>query len=192
MTDAAERPLINRIASPLLDAKSGDVWLFSRQGFFNKVIQIKTWSRFSHVEVADVTPDMDVRTIASRNGDGCGIYEPDLNGLALVLRPTVPFDRVPALLWWESEAVGQPYDIGGLFGFFYPRKLSKAPRKSMFCSTAATRYLRRGGFDPFPENDADQISPRDFSICPLIAIVWRNDDEWQRWHKAQDIKGDLS
>lgn len=154
----------------------GDVLLFNRSSTFNWIIRVKTWSRFSHVEV--VTGP--TRTFASRNGEGVGFYNVDERGLALVLRPTVPFDVDAAIKWArDTNVVGQGYDWLGLLNFTYARLASRENNK-MFCSEAATRFLRRGGLDPFPYNDADTISPRDFSVCPLFVPVWRSADELKR------------
>jgi len=151
----------------------GDVLLFSRKGFFNLLIRGKTWSRFSHVEVA-VGP---ARVFASRNGDGVGFYKPDLSGLAMVLRPSMPVDVEKAIQWArDSNVVGQPYDWVGLLNFMNARRVGRENGR-MFCSEAAVRFLRRGGFDPFPRADADTISPRDFHVCPWLDTVWMSPEE---------------
>lgn len=154
----------------------GDVLLFNRSGTFNWIIRVKTWSRFSHVEVATGSK----RVFASRNGEGVGFYGTDLRGLAVVLRPTVPFDVTAAERWAKQQrVVGQGYDWLGLLNFTYARVASRENNK-MFCSEAATRFLRNGGLDPFPDADADTISPRDFSICPLFVPVWKSAEEHRR------------
>jgi len=164
--------------SPKLEP--GDVLVFNRSGAFNWIIRVKTWSRFSHVEVAI----NDAEVFASRNGDGVGVYRVQPDGLAMVLRPTVPFDVDAALKWARfSNVLGQGYDLLGLLNFTYARLASRENGK-MFCSEAATRFLRQGGLDPFPRIDADTISPRDFTICPLFIPIWRSEDEMKRHREA--------
>lgn len=171
----------NIIPSPINGAESGDVWLFSRKGLFNRIIQIKTWSRVSHTEVVDIDERCRLRMVASRNGVGCGIYEPDLNGIAMVLRPQLPFSRNRAMAWFVANQIDeQGYDFLGLSAFFYA-KARGAGNKAQFCSELVARYLRAGGFDPCRETDADTIAPRDFLICPLLRPVWRSEEEWNRW-----------
>lgn len=170
------------IASPLGEARPGDVLLFSRQeSWYGRAIAIKTWSRFTHVEVAVVRDRLGVFTYTSRNGEGVNLYAPELGGLALVLRPAVPFDQARALTWSRST-IGQGYDYVGLLAFFLARYQGRENGR-MFCSEACTRYLRAGGADLFPAADADTIAPRDFSINPYLRVVWRSADEWARYHQ---------
>jgi hypothetical protein len=169
------------IASPL-DAQAGDVLLFNRNGAYNKLIQLKTWSRFTHCEVAIRTPADTLSTFTSRNGLGVDIYAPDVSGLALILRPTAALQQ-PNALAWARTVIGQPYDYVGLLAFWFA-KYQGRENGAMFCSEACTRYLRAGGVDLFPGADADAIAPRDFSIIGLD-VIWRSADEWQRWTDAR-------
>lgn len=154
----------------------GDVLLYARQSWFNWLIRIKTWSRFTHVEVAVSTEHV----FASRNGQGVAFYRPDLSGLAVVLRPTEPLNVAQAALWGKT-VIGQGYDWLGLINFTYARVVGKQNGR-MFCSEAVTRFLRAGGLDLFPRNDADTISPRDFSVCPWLEPVWLSDNEAKLTH----------
>lgn len=154
----------------------GDVLLFNRKGFFNRIINVKTWSRFSHVEIA-LGP---ARVFASRNGQGVGFYPSDLSGLALVLRPTIQVDVEKGIAWArDTNIVGQPYDWWGLLNFTSARRVGRENGR-MFCSEAATRFLRKCGFDPFPRVDADEVAPRDFHACPLFLPTWMSPDELKR------------
>jgi hypothetical protein len=148
----------------------GDVLLFERNTFYNRLIQIKTWSRFTHVEIVCVYPNAATRTVASRNGEGVGFYAPNLKGLAVVLRPRTAFDQDAAMKWFLTVQ-GQGYDWLGLMNFAYARLVGPDNNKQ-FCSEFAARYMRRGGVPVFGVTDADTISPRDFSICDLLEVVW--------------------
>lgn len=171
----------NLISNPLTDARPGDVFLFNRNGVYNKLIRFKTWSRFTHCEVAVVVGGR-VMTFTSRNGVGVNFYLPDFKGLALVLRPTCHFDQFAAIAWGQT-VVGQPYDLTGLLAFWFA-KYQGRDNGAQFCSEACTRYLRAGGAELFPAADADAIAPRDFSINPFLDVVWRSSDEWDRWLTA--------
>lgn len=156
-----------------LDLQPGDVLLFNRRSFFNWLIRIKTWSPYTHVEVVAGPHQF----FAARNGQGVGIYAPDLQGLALVLRPSAAFDVVAATKWaYADRVLGQGYDWLGLLNFTYARVVGQDNRK-MFCSEAAVRFLRAGGVDPFPGQDADTLSPRDFTLCQNLSVVWRPEYE---------------
>jgi hypothetical protein len=107
----------------------GDLLLYSRSGFFNRLISIKTWSRFTHVEVAiPVLPDSPNLVAAARNGEGCGIYAYAPQGLALVLRPLpqYPFSIALAMHWFRQFRIQeQGYDWLGLLNFTYARLASR-------------------------------------------------------------------
>ena len=178
-----------------LGFRPGDVLLYNRNSFFNWVIRIKTWSRFSHVEVACPYLEAPSLVAAARNGDGCGLYTFDPHKLAMVLRPVCtipPFERTKALGWYHANQIGeQPYDWQALLNFTYFRYVSRENGK-MFCSEFATRFLRQGGIDLFPEHDADTIAPRDFRMNQLLSPVWRSQDEWARYHEQRAYTGKVA
>jgi len=146
--------------------RPGDLLLFNRNGFFNKVIRIKTWSHISHVEVFGHRVNGDSTVYASRNGEGCGYYYMDTDGLAQIIRPTGKFSIKAAEDWFNREQIWtQGYDYFGLLNFMYARVVGKRNGR-MFCSEFAARFLRAGGLDVFGDMDADTISPRDYLILP--------------------------
>lgn len=170
------------IASPILEAKPGDVWLYSRTDVVSRLIAMKTWSRYTHVEIAFVNrrKDSGLELFTSRITDGVEFYPPDLSGLALVLRSRRPFNQVAATTWANS-VVGQPYDLLGLSAFWFAELQGKENGRQ-FCSEACARVLRRGWIDLFPGADCDAIAPSYYSHNPRIHVVWRSTDEWRRWH----------
>jgi hypothetical protein len=150
----------------------GDVLLYARQGIYNRLIQIKTWSRVSHVEIVSF-PSVNgyaPLVVASRNGIGVGQYQFDRAGLYCVLRPIAPFDHWAAMDWFWEHANGQGYDWLGLLAFF-SAKLQGRENGRMFCSELATRFLRAGGVDPFNGYDADGISPGEFLKSPAFRRI---------------------
>jgi hypothetical protein len=152
-------------------SRPGDVLLFSRQSIFNRLIAWKTWSRYTHVEVVSRWYPTQVYVAASRNGKGCDVYPADFRGLSLILRPGRPFNPIRANNWWDRVAVGQGYDWLGLLNFWAAK--TRGNNGKMFCSEAATRYLRAGGFDPFNGDDADRIAPSDFAKNSGFVVMWR-------------------
>jgi hypothetical protein len=155
----------------MIPVRPGDVVLFSRQGFYNRLIQAKTWSRVSHVEVVAQPGTPGTRTalpmtVASRNGRGVGYYPFDDEGLHCVLRPVALFDQDAAWRWFLTVN-GQGYDWVGLVAFLSAKWQGKENGRQ-FCSEFATRYLRAGGIDPFNGYDADGISPGEFLKSPVF------------------------
>ena len=164
----------------------GDVLLFNRKSIYNWVINVKTWSRISHVEVVETANHGHVTIAASRNGKGVKRFEPDWRGLALVLRPVPTLLGLDVARAWFETVRGQKYDWLGLLNFAYARAVGKDNGK-MFCSEFATRFMRRAGLPLFPEQDADTIAPRDFLLTSQLYPVWRSTDEWQRfWQFRRD------
>lgn len=147
--------------------RPGDVLLYSGTGLFSALIRIKTWSRFSHVEVYDCVG----HAVASRDGIGVGLYPFRHRDLAMVLRPREPFALEGARAWFRSVN-GQGYDWLGLTCFFIARWQGRDNCR-MFCSEFACRYLRAGGLEPFHQDyDADAVSPGMFAASPAFDRIW--------------------
>lgn len=149
--------------------RPGDVLLYSGDSLFGLLIQIKTWSRYSHCEVYDG----DGKTVASRDGLGVARYPLRTDGLRVILRPLGKFDVDRARLWFETVN-GQPYDWLGLLAFTSAKRQGKENWK-MFCSEFATRYLRAGGIEPFNGYDADGIAPGEFMKSSTLIVVWKSE-----------------
>lgn len=152
----------------------GDVLLYGRTPFrksclgwfFGAVINVKTWSRFSHVEIYDGEGE----SLASRDGEGVGCYPLRTAQLRCVRRPGPYFD-VDAVRWWFDRVDGQKYDWLGLLCFTLAAKRG-SPDK-MFCSEFVTRALREGRVRPFnPALDADKVAPAQLWQTPALETVW--------------------
>lgn len=145
----------------------GDVLLYSGRGFFSRLIQIKTWSRYSHCEIYDGNG----LSVASRDGIGVGRYPLRLDGLRVILRPLARFDTARARLWFDTVN-GQPYDWFGLLCFMNAKRQGKENWKQ-FCSEFAVRYLRAGGIEPFTRTtDADSIAPGELAKSSVFVTTW--------------------
>lgn len=145
----------------------GDLLLYARRGFWARAIQIKTWSRISHVECCVSATDV----VASRDGRGVARYALTRDGLDAILRPRAPFDLDAALRWFATVD-GQGYDWLGLLAFFWARWQGRDNQR-MFCSELATRWYRAGGVEPFtPETDADAVAPGEFLKSGAFRRVW--------------------
>ncbi|MEZ5421122.1 MAG: hypothetical protein R2708_27810 [Vicinamibacterales bacterium] len=155
----------------------GDCLLYGGRGFFNRVIQVKTWSRYSHVEIYDG----DGWSLASRNGIGVARYPVRTDDLLTVLRLRTPFEMAGIRAYFR-ESDGQGYDWWGLLAFTSARWQGRDNGKQ-FCSEAAARAYRRGigaacahpsaqqghasalaalGLDPWNGYDADGLAPGEF------------------------------
>lgn len=148
--------------------KVGDVLLYSGKGLFSRLIQIKTWSRYSHCEVYDGNG----LSVASRDGLGVGRYQLRLDGLRVILRPLGKFDADAARAWFDTVN-GQPYDWFGLLAFTSAKRQGKENWK-MFCSEFAVRYLRKGGCDPCNDYDADGVAPGELIKSSNLLVVWKS------------------
>lgn len=146
--------------------RPGDVLLYSGQGVFSSLIRVKTWSRVSHCEGFYHQS----LTVASRDGQGVGVYPYTHRNLVAVLRPVVRPDIQAAMDWFDTVH-GQPYDWFGLLSFTLARFQGKDNGK-MFCSEFLTRWLRRAGVECFPNRDADAVPPDAFLWTPRLELLW--------------------
>lgn len=149
-----------------LALQPGDVLLYAGKTVFSKLIKIKTWSKFSHVEVYVDNGE----SVASRDGIGVGLYEIRTDDLRAILRPREEFRILDALKWFATVD-GQKYDWTGLLAFTWAKWQGRENNKQ-FCSEFATRFLRAGGVDPFNGYDADGIAPGEFPKSPAFDILW--------------------
>jgi len=149
----------------MIKLQPGDCLLYGGCGLISTAIKIKTWSPVSHVEIF-VGVD---RVVAARSG-GSHFYPFDPKNLKEVWRPKEDVDTLASMRWFVKEAEGQRYDIWGLFRFF---TLGKQSKDKQFCSELATRFYRRGGFEPFNKlTDADLVSPGMFRTSAKMERVW--------------------
>lgn len=146
--------------------RAGDVLLYDSGGIVGWAIKVKTWHQIVHCE-GYVGGG---RSVASRgpqdgHGGGVGIADLRLDGLVRIMRPRAPFDLAAAMRWFETVD-GQGYDYLGLFRFYGLGWSSKA---AQICSAFLTRWLRRGGIEPFSASeDAHNIAPFQFAITPAL------------------------
>lgn len=145
--------------------KPGDCLLYGRTPirvsvlgwFFGLVINIKTWSAYSHVEIYAGNG----MSFASRDGVGVGLYPFRPEQLLRRRRPKVGYCHEKAVAWFSSVE-GQRYDWKGLLCFTLA--VAQGARDRMFCSEFATRFYRAGDLAVFsPETDADKVAPAQFA-----------------------------
>lgn len=148
----------------------GDSILYRPSNLIGVIIAIKTWGWISHIEGY------------TGNGQSVGARASGVNLWPLrndkyvryVLRPKVPFDLAKAMDWFNREAKGDKYSVGGLFGFYDP-DLRPGPRnpKAEFCSQLVDMWYDAGGFLPFnPRYPANKISPVQFLQSPVFTQVF--------------------
>lgn len=166
----------------------GDALLYGGDGLFSRLIRVKTWSRFAHVEIYDGAG----YSWASRNGVGVDRYEVRHDGLLAVLRlrshlaPGVPmpFD-LEAARTWAASVRGQSYDWIGLLSFAVAEWQGRE-NQAQFCSEFGARWIRHGiggavgvpggdrvelarrGLDPWRGKPADALAPSAFDHSPFF------------------------
>lgn len=171
----------------------GDVLLYSPRGCLSRLVEWKTWSAYSHVEVwlgrgviGRYLLDLDwtshtcaqpsysmpgAEVLASRPGIGVNFYPFDLSGLTLIRRSRDPLDMDAMLRWVTNRhVIGQRYDWWGLLRFF---NVGRGRMDRQFCSELAARLLRRGGVQLFNNVDADQVSPGMLAWTRDLYDLWR-------------------
>lgn len=146
--------------------QNGDALLYTPSGIFGWIIAMKTWHKVSHVEVYSG----DGFSVASRDGEGVGIYNYRADGLCAVLRPNGFYHHEAAMRWFDTVD-GQKYDWKGILVF--SMAVRQGAQDRMFCSEFATRLYRAGGLEPFQtDEDADHIAPFQFLTSPRFDRIW--------------------
>lgn len=135
------------------DLRPGDVMLYKPSGLYGWIIKVKTWHSISHVEVYHGGGI----SAASRDGKGVNFYPVRLDGLAYVLRPTIPFDKAKADAF-VSSMLGTPYGWLDLLDFVG----ISVDKKGIVCSPFATLDLRAAGIPVFNDEPANLIAPFEF------------------------------
>lgn len=169
--------------------RPGDCLLYGRTPFrkspvgwfFGLVINIKTWSRFCHVEVYAGNK----QSFASRDGQGVGLYPFRASELLKVRRPDPEkYTHRRALQWFETVD-GQKYDFVGLLGFGLNNTkhalmalFGMTSSAMQFCSEFGTRWYRAATVHVFnKEIDADKVAPAQFDQVPSPQLTtvrgWR-------------------
>lgn len=149
------------------DLKPGDVLLYKGQGFYSKLIFLKTWHEISHVEVflGDVAEKRNMST-ASRDGQGVGIY-PVREDISYVLRPNVPFNK-DAALEFALKATGTPYGWWDLLQFIG----LDINTDGIVCSPYATYVERTASVNAFKNEKPEKIAPKDFLLSELYDVIY--------------------
>jgi len=148
----------------------GDGLLYRPSGLIGRLIALKTWSPWSHVEMAI----RQGKTIAARE-EGVNYYDTRWDHLGMVVRPPRTFDINTALDWFDDKACGQAYDLLGLFRFF---TCGKQSLDKQFCSELLTRVYREGGVPIFNGQDADLVPPGWFATMAAgygFTTVWKDE-----------------
>lgn len=169
--------------------RPGDCLLYGRTPFktspigwfFGLIINIKTWSRFCHVEIYAGSG----KAFASRDGKGVGLYPFREAQLIKVRRPDPEkYDHERALEWF-AHVDGQKYDFVGLLGFGLNRTkkalqafLRIAAASMQFCSEFGDRWYIKAGVYLFnKEIDPEMIAPAQFDQVPFPQMTtvhgWR-------------------
>lgn len=164
----------------ILDLKPGDLLLYDRPGFFGTAVKFKTWSDVSHIEIV-----IDITKSISARQEGVNEFPIDLHGLRYVLRPKVNINLRDGLMWFYTEAKGQPYDYVGLLSF-YVAKLRGNENKAQFCSEVCARLLKKCNVHLLhPTKDADTWAPSNFLDSPLVDFAWWKYVDEDRKYSAQ-------
>ena len=134
----------------------GDFCLYHTPKFTNDIIDIKTASLVDHIECYIGNG----LSLASRNGIGVNVYDFRLEGLVVVRRPTLVFNRQLVMDWFETIR-GAPYGWGDIIA--QANIVTSLPGYdcSHFCACLADKGLLGLFADDFPRN---KITPRDFLL----------------------------
>jgi hypothetical protein len=149
--------------------RPGDSILYKPSSLIGWFIAIKTWSMVSHIECY-----IGNGQCISARPESVNIYPLRNDKYATyILRPTEPFNFDKAMEWFNEEAKGDSYDIGGLFGFFVAHN-TKAHFDKEFCSMLANLWYNAGDCYLFNKvYPTNKIAPAQFLQTPHMESVWQ-------------------
>jgi hypothetical protein len=158
---------------PLDLIEPGDALLYGGRGPFSWLIRVRTFSMFTHVEIAIGNG----RAISSRDGEGVGNFPLRVDGLAAILTPLLPVD-VNGVIRWYAENRGKPYDWIQLLTFARGgrgQEEKPSDADAYFCSEACREAYQPpyGMFEPFaPDVASKAVWPGAFWYSPMFGRKW--------------------
>lgn len=167
-------PLRKQFPESLL--KPGDCILYRPADFFDGVVAFSSDAWISHVEVY-----YGVRfSVASRNGQGVGMYPVRLDHVAAVLRPGPDFNLAQAMAWFHALDPKPKYGWATLLNFVSLR--NKPVPGHMICSEFAAHFFAAGGTPLFAKiwpywrtRPSVLLSSRAFPT-----LVWQDDQLFKK------------
>lgn len=154
----------------MIAVRPGDTIVYRPSNWIGRLIALKTWHNWSHVEMIV----NDHKAIGARM-EGVNYYPINLAHAGMVIQPPPSFNLQAALDWFDDKACGQAYDLFGLFRFF---TWGKPSLDKQFCSELLTRAYRAGGVDIFAGQDADLVPPGWFATLAGgygFTTVWKDE-----------------
>ena len=152
----------------------GDILLYDRKGWVNKLIKFKRGEKYSHAAIASYPGYM----LEAVQGKMCDEYPLRLDGLAAIYRHRE--DEVDFELgyeWFQQEARGQKYDWLGLLSFSFAQFQGRENNK-MFCSEFVARFFAKISAPLFSTvTDADAVSPGMIPYSPRVYSIWIRADK---------------
>jgi hypothetical protein len=137
------------------ELRPGDCLVYRPSSLFGKLIAIKSWSNYSHVEMITDTTKLPFKAISARS-EGVRYFSMNWMHIGAVMRPPSSFNLHDGLAWFDRSANGQRYDWFGILRFF---TIGKQSTDHQFCSEVITRVYRHGGITLFEGQDADLVPP---------------------------------
>ena len=148
------------------ELQPGDILLYGGSDLVSRLIQFRTWSDVSHIEIYVG----DGRSVASRNGIGVGKYPLRLDGMRRVYRVGVAFDFEKAMRWF-AMVQGTKYGWADLLRFY----LIDVPTIGLICSEFGDLFFRNGTLPLFNTNYPEgAVCPGDYEKISdlLVAEIW--------------------
>jgi hypothetical protein len=150
----------------------GDILLYGGRDLVSRLIQFRTWSDVSHIEIYVG----DGRSVASRNGIGVNKYPLRIAGLRRVYRSKQRlmlhgfFDFEKSMAWFATVS-GKPYGWADLLRFY----LINVRTQGLICSEFADLFFRNGGLPLFNTNYPEgAVCPGDYEKISdlLVEEIW--------------------
>jgi len=148
---------------PMPDPQRGDILLYTHAQGLNRLIEWFTGSRYYHVGIYEG----DGRVLEARPN---GVVRRDLRGQSAEVFRAAPMpreggERAIRFAQHRLGATYDPFDIAFIIlrHTFPLLRIHYSNHSSFTCGELVARAWRAGGLDLFPERQASEIIPADFS-----------------------------
>ena len=155
--------------------KPADLFFTTSGSIFSRVVQKRTWGKFSHVQIiVQVVEAADKRIIDVISADAEGVTlravrDHELKNYEILTCPEMfPQERNDVVKFCFQQ-IGKPYDLVGLGSFLLYKEMQNDSK--WFCSELVYVAYKQAGVRLLRRVKQDFVSPRDLYISPLLMPI---------------------
>jgi uncharacterized protein YycO len=154
--------------------RPADLFFTTSDSIVSRAIRLRTWGRFSHVQIItnpESEPAGKIEVIsADAEGVVCrDIREHEWENYEILTYPEMTEEERINVVKFSLQQVGRPYDFVGLGSFLLYKEMQNDSR--WFCSELVYVAYKKAGIRLQRRVKQDFISPRDLYMSPLLKPI---------------------